>query len=136
MGYMRHHAIMVTSHPDLAQKAHAKALGLFGLDRVSPIINSSSNHYASFFVSPDGSKEGWPESDRGDELRAAFVEWLREQYYEDGGTSIDWIEVQYGDEDHESAICGGGDEDTKYFRENYEENEAGDWEPKAKAKKR
>jgi len=133
VGYMRHHAIVVTSHPDLAKKAHAKALGLFGLSRVSPIINSSSNSYASFFVSPDGSKEGWPESDKGDDLRELFVEWLREQYYEDGGTSIDWAEIQYGDEDHEAALVGSGDEDTKYFRENYEETEAG-WEPKAKKK--
>ena len=30
------------------------------------------------------------------------------------------------------VLVGSGDDDTKYFRENYEENEAGDWEPKEK----
>ena len=133
MGYMRHHAIVVTSiSDDLIKKANAKALGLFGPGGVSTILPPQNNGYMTFIVPPDGSKEGWPESDKGDDLREAFIEWLREQYYEDGGTSLSWAEVQYGDDEDEAKLCGSSDDDTKYFRENYEENEVGDWEPKAK----
>jgi hypothetical protein len=130
---MRHHAIVVTSFNEkLTREAHAKALGLFGLAGVSTILTAPSNSYFSFFVGPDGSKEGWPESDRGDSLRELFIEWLREQYHEDGSSNIFWAEVQYGDDEDEAALCGSSDDDCKYFHENYEENEAGDWEPKAK----
>lgn len=130
---MRHHAFVVTSYNEReAQKAHAKALGLFGLDRVTTVMTSPSNAYYSFFVGPDGSKEGWPESDKGDELRAAFIEWLREQYFEDGSSPYFWAEVQYGDDEDEAKLCGSSDDDSKFFREHYEENENGYWEPKAK----
>lgn len=133
MGYIRHHAFVVTSFSEkIIKEAHAKALGLFGLDRVTTVMVSPSNAYHSFFVGSDGSKEGWPESDRGDELRAAFIKWLRTQYHEDGSSSIQWAEVQYGDDENEAEICAGSDDDSKYFYENYEENENGYWEPKAK----
>ena len=36
---------------------------------VSEIKNSIVNHYASFFIFPDGSKEGYDASDDGDVIR-------------------------------------------------------------------
>ncbi len=34
------------------------------------------NGYLSFFVAPDGSKEGWSESQNGDEAREKLTLWL------------------------------------------------------------
>lgn len=93
MGYVSHHAIVVTAteHDDAAT-ARFKALEL-GCT-VSPVVLSPMNGYASFMVAPDGSKEGWSQSDDGDASRLAFVRWLRgaSEY----GFCLDWIEVQFG----------------------------------------
>jgi hypothetical protein len=109
MGYMRLHAIVVSSWsaPHIGD-AHRKALELFDapaednyrpIAPVSGILKSGVNGYESFFVGPDGSKEGWDRSDQGDAARAAFVAWLNKQRYEDGSTSLKWAEIQYGDEE-------------------------------------
>jgi hypothetical protein len=112
MGYMRHHAIIVTSEisPNL-NYAHLMARSIFGESRVSSIVLSSVNCVCSFFVSPDGSKEGWDESRIGDEQRDEFIAYLRREAYEDGSNSLTWAEVQYGDDDHESAVVRSGDMD-------------------------
>lgn len=58
MGYMRHHAIIVTSWTgDALVPARQAALSIFPPDQVSGIVNGAMNGYASFFVGPDGSKE-------------------------------------------------------------------------------
>ncbi|MGG3872975.1 hypothetical protein [Brevibacillus laterosporus] len=67
MGTIKHNAIVVTDADyamDKLELVHKKAQELFS-SLVSPIIKSNSNGYQSFFVAPDGSKEGWEESMRG-----------------------------------------------------------------------
>jgi hypothetical protein len=110
MGYMRHHAILITtfSEEDI-KSAHEKAVEIFG-DTVSEVRESKINGYRSFAVFPDGSKEGWTDSDAGDSQRAQFVAWLNEHRYEDNSTSYDWVEVQYGDDNHETKIINDSDE--------------------------
>ena len=113
MGYMRHHAIIVTSWSDNhIQKARRKALDLHML--ITPNIESNINGYQSFFIPPDGSKEGWEESDGGDKKRDQFVEWLNTQRTEDGGTYLKWAEVQYGDEEDNNLICRHSGEGEKH----------------------
>ena len=115
MGYMRHHMIVVTSCDDLQiQEAHAKALEIFswanmglvnqGIVGVTPIFTSPVNHYYTFFVPPDGSKEGWSDSEDGDTGRALFIEWLNAQRHEDSSTCLKWAEVQYGDEEQDNRV--------------------------------
>src|SRR5262249_44412475 len=100
MGYMRHHAIVVASWKlGLLEAAHAKAESIFKW--VSPISPQMVNRFASFFIPPDGSKEGWDESNEGDVERDRFIEWLNTQRYEDGSTALDFVEVQFGDDDGE-----------------------------------
>ena len=108
MGYMRHHAIVVTSW-DIAslQHAHDVASGYF--DWVSPISPRAMNYYRSFFIPPDGSKEGWEESNDGDDARDQFIEWLELQCYEDGSSCYDWVEVQYGDANLETKVIRDSD---------------------------
>lgn len=109
MGYMRHHAIVVTDggygdHIELAEEA-ATAHGC----AVSPIVKSPTNGYRSFLVATDGSKEGWPESDTGDERRAAFLAWLETTRYEDGSCPLRWVEVQYGDDEGVTKVVSDSD---------------------------
>lgn len=112
MGYIRHHAVVVTSwDDDLLDEARNKAVELFsqarasafveagGMERlVSPIVEGVMNGFRSFFVAPDGSKEFWEHSNLAERARTAFVEWLATQRYPDGSSSLHWVEVQFGDD--------------------------------------
>jgi hypothetical protein len=104
MGYMRHHAIVVTGYDDRVTEAHRRAADVFLPGQVTEVVVSPVNDYRSFMVATDGSKEGWSESDDGDDRRAAFVGWLNDQRYGDGSSPFDWVVVQYGDDDLETAV--------------------------------
>jgi len=110
MGYMSHHAIVVTSWSDeYIQSAHALATGIF--PSVSSVLRSQVNDYWSFFIPPDGSKDGWKESSDGDTRREQFIKRLREQYCEDGSSHVTWAEVQYGDDNKDSKVTRSSDFD-------------------------
>lgn len=98
MGIMTHHAMIVTSWDEVyALAAHAEACSIFGADQISPLLRAPVNCYHSFLVSTDGSKAGWDASDEGDARRDRFVEWLDGKRYSDRSSSLDWVEVEYGE---------------------------------------
>ncbi len=104
MGYMRHHTIVVTSSMStLIRLAHKRAIDLLG-ELVSPIILGVVNGYESFFVAPDGSKEGWQESIDADTSRDKLIKYIEEQKYEDGSSSIKYVEVYFGDDEKNCEI--------------------------------
>lgn len=117
MGYMAHHTIVVCGwQKDAVEAAHAKAVELFepvqasdigGYNKcmVSPLMGPYVNVEYSFFVAPDGSKEGWDTSQRGDDAREAFTEWLQEQ--RKTGRYLDWVEVRFGGDDPHRAHIEG-----------------------------
>jgi len=106
MGYNVEHAIVVSSwDKTLLRKAHKKASAIF--PHVSELVAHVANGGASFLVPPDGSKEGWDESADGDQRRVQFVAWLDKQRYDDGSTSLRWIEVLYADDEHRAEIVSG-----------------------------
>jgi hypothetical protein len=112
VGYMRHHAIVVTSYgPNYINEARKEAITL-GMT-VTEIVESPINAYWSFMVCPDGSKEGWSDSDDGDFQRSAFVGYLRAQTFGDDSTPLDWVEVFYGDDEMEVGIVADADEDKR-----------------------
>ena len=125
MGYIRHHAIIVTGRDygehksDLSvfcdiTDAHREATNvIFGSDCVSDLSVLHINCTRSFCIWPDGSKEGWAESDDGDGRRNAFITWLRAQYHEDGSSPVAWAEVQFGDDANEACIVRSSDDDYK-----------------------
>ena len=98
MGYICHHTIIVVGMDfDFMDKfpvtdAHKKAVEIFG-DTVSLVVSSPMNGYMSFFVAPDGSKEGWDDSNEGDSKRDEFKEFLRGMESQPA-----WIETTVGDE--------------------------------------
>jgi hypothetical protein len=104
LGYKRHHSIIVTGYGDSIVKARNEALEIFKELQVSPLIKSIINNYLTLFVAPDGSKEDWEESEQGDIQRKLFVDWLNSQKYEDGSGPLDWVEVQYGDDNGVTKI--------------------------------
>jgi hypothetical protein len=94
--------------------AHEEAFGIFSeyslSQLVSPVVEGMVNNVRSFFIAWDGSKEGWPEDETGDEARAKFVQWLRDQAYEDGSSPLDWVEFQYGGDDKKVVALSHGDD--------------------------
>ena len=108
MGYMRHHAIIVTSWDKRSiTAAHQKACELFGdqnfLGRISEITDITPqviNGYMSFLISPDGSKEWWETSNRGDNARDTFINWLSLQK----DNYCEYAEVQFVDEDGDNRL--------------------------------
>jgi hypothetical protein len=106
MGYMRHHAVVVSSfRKEYAEEARQKAveLGMSVSELLGPVVNG----YHSFFVGTDGSKEGWNDSNDGDKKRDALAAYLDSM--RDNNRWAEWIEVQYGDDEGESAIIRGSD---------------------------
>lgn len=103
MGYMRHHAVVVTSGiKTLIDSAYGKAKQIGCA--VTEVVESPVNGYYSFLIASDGSKEGWDESDIGDRRRADFAVWANAQAYGDGSNSLGFVEVMYHDERHAVEI--------------------------------
>lgn len=113
MGYIKHNAIIVTHwQKDRVETAHSMAINIFsaafekqfgtknGKCLIGNIQEGIINSQFTFLIAPDGSKEGWDTSKMGDEARASYLNWLR-----DNSLLIDYIEVQFGgDDDYECII--------------------------------
>lgn len=93
MGYYAHHAIVVTGGKEEIEQAHDLAVLIceLGGPTVTPPLSARANGFASFAILPDGSKEGWECSARGDECRQRFITGLRES-----GIRVDFVEVRFG----------------------------------------
>ena len=123
MGYMVHDAIIVTCFDEKdAKYCRDKAVEIFdqgwtdpankSVSLVGPIMVSKVNAYATFFIGPDGSKLGWSDSERGDECRKQYIEWLR-SLREVDKMYADWVEVQYGDDNGDTRIVSDSDENRR-----------------------
>jgi hypothetical protein len=112
MGYIKHNTIVVTGYEELIKKVHEKAIEIFssyddGLGRgfellVSNIVHSLTNYTSSFFIAPDGSKEGWETDRNGDLVRGKFIEYLKNK-------SVDYFEVRYGGDDDSIYIINNSE---------------------------
>jgi hypothetical protein len=119
MGYMRLHAIVVSGidfesasyKREYLKQAHEKAREIFG-EQVSALTPVATNGFQSFLIPPDGSKEGWDESDDGDKRRALFKTFLRETHNASG---LDWVEVQFGDDNAVTRIIEDSDHEAEEF---------------------
>lgn len=108
MGYIRHDAIIVTtsSHDREVLEESRSAARRFGL-LVSEVI-FTVNGYVSFFIPPDGSKEGWDASDLADRARHGWKQWVKEH---PNGDRLDWAHVSFGGDDAELARMVDHNED-------------------------
>ena len=110
MGYYCHHAIIVSSWDmdlEKLQAARKKIKDRTGL-RPTKIVQNGCCWLNSFLVPPDGSKEGWEESERGNDDRDRVIEILRKYEYDDGSSPLCWVEVQFGDENGDDKVVRTG----------------------------
>ncbi len=115
MGYIKHHTIVVTCwSSERIREVQQKAKDIFGksfIDNsffmkepmakalVSDIIEGIANHQFSFFIAPDGSKEGWSDSNNANSARKEFLDWL-----DQNNDYCDYFEVRFGGDDDEYRI--------------------------------
>ena len=102
MGYVRHNAVIVTAAgyamegrydapaPDV--DAFRRSLPEKWQHLVIGPVKSVINDYVTFAFLPDGSKEGWEDSDLGDEYRRQFTA-LFSFAFEDGSTPFNVLVV-------------------------------------------
>jgi hypothetical protein len=121
MGYIKHNAIIVIGwQDDKVLESRNKAIQIFdeyfsdepivkpyGSKLVSEIIPGLTNGQSSFFIAPDGSKEGWETSQNGDRAREEFCKWLDS----DPDNYCDYIEVRFGGDDSREMIVRSKDVD-------------------------
>ena len=122
MGYIKHNAVVVTGwNEEHMNQAREKAVELFekfteeegvvppyGSKLISPIIGGLVNSQLSFFIAPDGSKEGWTTSDNCNYAREAFLDWLRDSYI-----FCEYIEVRFGGDDEYESIVRSNEIDSR-----------------------
>ena len=102
MGYIRHDAIVVTAFDKSHLRAALKKAETLGLP-VSEPVESITNSYVSFLIAPDGSKEGWDESRKGDDARDSWKAWANEKWTK--GLYCYWVHLSYaGDEKSDTKI--------------------------------
>lgn len=87
MGTIQHHAIVVTTWRNDAPEIAARA-ALLGCTVVGP--SQAAFGFSTVCVVPDGSKEGWLDSDVGDVRRNELVKWLESRDHA-------WVEVTFGE---------------------------------------
>lgn len=102
MGYIRHDAVLVTvagymegkpDMPDVA--AFRQSLPESWRPLVIGPVKTVANGDLNFAFLADGSKEGWSDSDDGDEYRFKFIE-LFGAAYGDGSSPFSVAQVRYG----------------------------------------
>lgn len=116
MGYIRHHALIVTScFEGVMEETHNQAIEIAKKHKkehlVSPIINSRMNSYETFMIIPDGSKEGWEDSETGNDIRSKLISYMKNRAEQDDCYFMPgWVLVQYGDEEGMTKIVSHSDE--------------------------
>lgn len=90
----------------LARHLHQRAREI-GL-AVSQLHHPEIEDYHYFTVFPDGSKEGWDESDDGDSRHDQFIAEINRWRMGNRPGHIQWMEVQIGDDGDERKITRHG----------------------------
>jgi len=102
MGDINHKAVLATTWSDeVANKIDA---WIGNADYVDPKyahlfveVVGVVNSYVTFVLAPCGSTEGWGTDLEHGLLREAFIEFLDSLAYDDGSSSVEYVEVLYGD---------------------------------------
>jgi hypothetical protein len=105
MGHLRNECIIVSSWDAAhALTAHEAATAIFNPAGMGALVSGLTHHAinggAAFFIAPDGSKEGWADSDKGESARNEFIEFLREEKR----LYLDWSLVLIGGDDGEYRV--------------------------------
>lgn len=96
MSHVEHQALCITCWDKdmlIDCRERIESIGL----KVSEIMESDVNGYATFFVPPSGSKAGWEEAKAHLSLIRHAEKIIQDFGYEDGSNSIDYDVSIYGD---------------------------------------
>lgn len=88
MGYIVNNHIIVTGYKDEIEEVHKQAVEIFG-QLATPLVKHITNGEYSFYIAPDGSKEGWDISDDFNIKRNEFKNSIPMRF-----SSIRYIEIQ------------------------------------------
>jgi hypothetical protein len=104
MGYIVHDAVVVTVSGGIDPPPDVEAFRQSLPDKwrrlvIGPVEGVVNGDHSYAFL-PDGSKEGWPDSDDGDQYRKQFIR-LFDFAYEDGSTPYDVAEIRFGGDERE-----------------------------------
>lgn len=118
MGFIAHDAVIVTisgyvlnslmglpAMPDV--EAFRASLPAEWQALIVGPVKSITNDYLTYAFLPDGSKEGWDTSGKGDEYREQFAA-LFSFKYEDGSSPFDVVHVRFGGDDDEYPTVAAG----------------------------
>ena len=111
MGTIKHDAIIITSYDYdriITAINNAKSIFTSKLEEETPKVSPTSiisepimslkNQDYSFFIAPDGSKEGWTTSELANEAREEFINWL------DNNSGYDYVAVNFGGDSDTATI--------------------------------
>ena len=113
MKNIKHHSIIVTSNDfSTLELVRKEIVFLFGKNMearqgeqlISPIIPSLINKFCSFFIAPDGSKEGYDASDDADLIRRKTLDFLNSLSERNGENAVRFVEVCYGADDQKAMV--------------------------------
>ncbi len=101
MGTMNHNAVIATTwNKDFVTEIEywMKAYSYDARFRKMFIVSEALvNGYVTVVCVPDGSKEGWSDSDYGDKVRKMFIDKMTSMAYENDGNCWSWVEVSFGE---------------------------------------
>lgn len=105
MGYIRNKCIVVSGwDAKRVSKARDKALIFYaenGIEElVGDLIPHAMNGGAAFLIAPDGSKEGWETSNKGDTAEAEFIAFLESNH----DLYLEWSLLLIGGDDGEYRV--------------------------------
>lgn len=105
MGYIRNEAMIVSgSEVKRVLRAHSAAVSIFNAKGMGGLVSGIQQHMTNgggaFFISPDGSKEGWETSNIAAEAREELITFLRD--HED--LWLDWALIVLGGDDGEFSV--------------------------------
>lgn len=99
MGVINHNAIIATTWNEKEAKRIKKFVSSLNPDSKKLFLFGKQvmNRTITVAMVPDGSEEGWDESNKGDKLRTKFIKELKKNDYEDGSSPWKFVEISYGE---------------------------------------
>lgn len=100
MGIMNHNAVIATTWSSEKADILQKWIEKLTKDEQRFIVRveeTLTNGYHTFIIVPDGSKEGWEDSNNGDRLRELIIMRLSKDNYNDNSSPWDWVEIGFGE---------------------------------------
>ena len=121
MGVINHNAVIATTWSLEKADNLQEWIETLG-DKRRLIIRAKEtlvNGYHTFIVVPNGSKEGWEDSDNGDRLRERVIIRLSKDNYEDNSSPWNWVEVGFGEFGQKvlRGNCKNCYSDSEYYNE-------------------